>query len=236
MAHAGHPPCRNRLLRALPAAERDVLLALLEPVDLPLRRVLHAAGEPISHAYFVEGGVVSHVVPLEGGHAVEVGLVGPEGMVGLALALGGEASPTEAMVQVPDRALRLPAAALRDAMAGGGALPGLLLRQVLALHAQVARTAACNARHPLEGRLARWLLMVHDRVTGDGLPLTHEFIAMMLGVRRPGVGTALAMLEHSGAIAGHRGHVVVLDRARLEEASCECYPALRHALAALLPG
>lgn len=227
---------QNHILQALPSAECDRLLAQAEPVDLPFHQVLHEAGEPIRHVYFVEQGMISQLVLLEGGQEQEVGLVSREGLVGLVAALGAETSFTESMVQVPGSALRLPVAALRQEMARDGALPGLLSCSMLALHIQVTQTAACNGRHSLDERLARWLLMVHDRTDGDELPITQEFMSMMLGVRRAGVSTAVGTLEKTGAISHSRGSITVLDRARLEAASCECYAAAKWAIEPLLPG
>ncbi|HYC01882.1 MAG TPA: Crp/Fnr family transcriptional regulator [Azospirillaceae bacterium] len=218
---------QNRLLLALPPDDRAQLLALLEPVRLAHKQVLHDAGEPIGHVYFIEEGVVSLVVPLEGGQEIEVGLLDREGMVGLPVVLGQAVAPTQALVQVPGRALRLPAARLRAEIARGGPLLALLLRAVAELHAQVVQTAACNARHNLVERLARWLLMLHDRISGDDIPITHEMIATLLGVRRSGITVAVSTLEKADAISHDRGIIKVLDRPRLEEASCECYGAVR---------
>lgn len=217
---------QNGLLLALPLAERARLFTLLRPVDLPRGRVLHGAGAPITHVHFVESGVVSHVALVDGGQEVEVGLVGREGVVGFALALGDGASNLEAMVQMPGHALRMPAAAFRAELALGGPLPALVLGCVQTMLAQATQVAACNARHPLPGRLARWLLMARDRVDADTMPLTHEFMAMMLGVRRAGVTEAVGALERVGAIRLGRANVTVLDRARLEAASCGCYADL----------
>jgi CRP-like cAMP-binding protein len=171
--------------------------------------------------------VVSLLAPLAGGELLEVGVVGREGLVGLPVLLGEDSSTTEALVQAPGTAWRVPAAELRRALETGAALRALLLRYVLAFHVQVAQTAACNARHALEERFARWLLMAHDRAEGDAFPLTQEFAAMMLGVRRAGVSVAAAVLQKAGAIAYAHGRVAVLDRAGLEAASCECYGTVR---------
>ncbi|WP_162937480.1 Crp/Fnr family transcriptional regulator [Indioceanicola profundi] len=220
-------PVQNRILLALTAADRDRLLGVLEPVELPLHQVLHEAGESIRHVYFVEDGVVSQLAPLEGGQEIEVGLIDREGLVGFAAALGAETTNTEAMVQMPGRALRMSAEALRAEMERGGLVPARILRFVHTMLVQTSQVAACNIRHTLDERLARWFLMMHDRAHVDRMPITHEFMAMMLGVRRAGVTVAVNTLAKSGAIAQERGFVNVLDRSRLEGASCECYQAIR---------
>ena len=227
---------KNRLLAALPPEMRNDLARRLESVELPHRLVLHEAGEPITHVYFVEAGVVSQLALLEGGQEIEVGLIDREGVVGFAVALGGRTSPVEAMVQVPGRALRMTADDLRAEMARGGPLPAAVLRSVLSMSIQTTQVAACNVRHGLDERLARWLLMMHDRVREDCMPITHEFIAMMLGVRRAGVTLAVGALEKAGAIERGRGTVTVIDRSRLEAASCECYGTIRRETETLLNG
>ena len=213
----------NQLLSALPPPERARLMARMEPVELALRQVLQEPGDPIAQVYFIERGVVSLTLPLEGGVMAEVGLLNSEGMVGYQVALGAEVATSEAVVQVPGTGLRLSAADLRTELARGGLLQKLLLRCALTMHIQISRTAACNARHTLEERLARWLLMLQDKVMADVLPVTHELIAMMLGVRRPGVSVAVGMLERMNAISHDRGSITVKDRERLQLAACECY-------------
>lgn len=229
-------PPANSLLQALPAEDCAHLLARLEPVELPLRMVLHRPGDPIEHVYFIEEGIVSLIIILGDGQEAEVGLIGrQDGAVGLAAALGNFRATTEALVQVPGRALRLPLEALRAEMTRRPALTAELQRFLLVQYLHVMQTAACNGRHSLEERLARWLLMMHDRVGRDELPTTHEFVAKMLSVRRAGVTVAVAMLEQAGAISHARGSVTVLDRHRLEGASCECYAAVQRAIEPLLP-
>ncbi len=221
------PAVRNRLLAALPPDAFAALAPALRPVGLDLKRTLHRPGRPIGAVHFPDSGAVSLLAPLEGGELLEVGVVGREGLVGLPVVLGEDSSTTEALVQAPGTAWRVPAAALRRALEAGPALRALLLRYVQAFHAQVAQTAACNARHPLEARFARWLLTAHDRAEGDEFPLTQEFAAMMLGVRRAGVSVAAAVLQKAGVIAYAHGRVAVLDRAGLEAAACECYGTVR---------
>ncbi|WP_149539165.1 Crp/Fnr family transcriptional regulator [Siccirubricoccus phaeus] len=224
----------NRLLRALPEAEFARLAPALELLDLPLGRTLFPAEGEVDAAWFVETGTVSMLARLEEGGLMEVGIVGPEGMAGLPLVFGTGVSPIEALVQVPGRSLRIAGAAFRRALAESPALLPLLLRYAQVFYAQVTQAAACNGNHTLEQRLARWLLMVHDRVMGDELPLTQEFLAQMLGVRRPGVTIAAGILQNAGLIRHRRGHVTILDRDGLENASCECYGAIRRLTARLL--
>ncbi|HYC05108.1 MAG TPA: Crp/Fnr family transcriptional regulator [Azospirillaceae bacterium] len=224
---AGIP--ENLLLRTLPPADRDALLARLEPVELAFRQILHEAGAPITHVYFIEAGIVSHLPQLEEGQAVEVGLTGPEGLVGLDVALGGGTAVTRALVQVPGRALRMTAEALRAEMANGGPLAAAILLFVRSMYAQTAQVAACNARHGLIERMTRWLLMMHDRIRENRMPLTHDLISKMLGVRRSGVTLAIGALNKVGAVSQSRGTVTVLDRPGLEAAACGCYGVIRRA-------
>jgi CRP-like cAMP-binding protein len=226
---------RNRLLAALPPDVLSALRPRLEAVELPLRRVLHVPGKPIEAVYFPETGYVSMLAYLESGDAAEVGLVGREGMVGLPVLLGAECDDIEAMVQNPGTALRIDAAAFREALDRTPALRNLLLRYALVHHGQVARTAACNGRHHIDQRLARWLLMAHGRTTGnDKFPMTHEFLSMMLGVRRAGITVAAGQLQKAGFIHYDRGCIEVTDRSGLESAACDCYGIVRRAYDALL--
>ena len=214
---------RNRLLRLLPLADLERLLPRLEPVELSLKSVLLEPGAAIESVHFVETGTVSIIAMLDDGTRVEVGLVGPEGLVGISLLLGAPIAPLEGMVQVSGTALRLPAAAFRATLAEMPALLGVLLRYVDAFHVQVSQTAACNGRHQIEQRLARWLLMTHDRVESDSFQMTQEFMSTMLGVQRPGVTLAIGALQRAGLVQHDKGSVRVLNRPGLEAASCECY-------------
>ena len=206
----------------------------MKPVELPLRQILHAAGEPIDAVYFPETGYASMLASLEDGDAAEVGLIGREGMVGLPVLLGADHDDIEAMVQSPGTALRMSTAAFREALERIPALRVLLLRYALVHHGQVARTAACNGRHHTDQRLARWLLMAHDRAEGDEFPMTHEFLSMMLGVRRAGITVAAGQLQKAGFIRYERGRMEVTDRPGLESAACECYGVVRRAFDDLL--
>jgi CRP-like cAMP-binding protein len=225
---------RNQLLAALPPDDFALLKGSLRPFDLILKQFLHASDQPIETVYFPERGMVSMVAVLEGGQLMEVGLVGREGMVGLPVVLGAESASTEAMVQAAGAALSLPAATLVEALEGSPALKALLLRYMQAFHVQVTQTAACNGRHPVEERLARWLLLAHDRAESDTFPMTQEFIATMLGVRRAGVSVAAGILQRTGVINHMHGHVAILDRPGLERTSCECYAAVRRRCERLL--
>ena len=239
MAHPTQhrPSVRNGLLAALPPEDWARLEPRLEAVELPFDQTVHAADGPVDAAFFVETGMVSHLVTLEGGEQVEAGIAGPEGLVGLPLVYGDTHSLTEARVQMEGTALRLGAAAFRAEMERSAAFRALLLRYALAFQAQVTLTAACNARHAIEQRLARWLLIAHDRAGADEFPMTHEFLSMMLGVRRPGVTIAAGMLQKAGLVRYARGRMAVADRPGLEAASCECYHTVRHEHARLLgPG
>ena len=238
MAHPTQhrPSVRNGLLAALPPEDWARLEPRLEAVELPFDQTVHAADGPVDAAFFVETGMVSHLVTLEGGEQVEAGIAGPEGLVGLPLVYGDTHSLTEARVQMEGTALRLGAAAFRAEMERSAAFRALL-RYALAFQAQVTLTAACNARHAIEQRLARWLLIAHDRAGADEFPMTHEFLSMMLGVRRPGVTIAAGMLQKAGLVRYARGRMAVADRPGLEAASCECYHTVRHEHARLLgPG
>ena len=222
------PRCTsNRLLSFLPSTDLEQLWPQLELVKLPTKSVLLAMDTAVGSAYFVEAGVVSMIAVMADGAQVEVGLVGPEGMIGLSLLLGASTSPLEGLVQVGGTALRLPATVFRAASAEMPSFLKLLLRYVDTFFFQVAQTAACNGRHRIEQRLARWLLMMHDRVEGDGFPMTQEFMSAMLGVRRAGVTVAIAALQRANLVQHHKGNARVLDRPGLEAASCECYDAIQ---------
>jgi len=221
---------RNRLLAALPPEDLARLWPQLEAVDLSLRQVLSAPGKPITAVYFPETGYVSMLAYLKGGDAIEVGVVGNEGVVGLPVLLGDDSDDCEAMVQNPGTALRMDTAAFRAELDRTLAFRTLLLRFALFQHRQVMRTAACNGRHHTDQRLARWLLTAHDRAEGGPFAMTHEFLAVVLGVRRAGITVAAGQFQEEGLIHYERGRMRVTDRPGLEAAACECYGVARLAL------
>ena len=228
MAQIEQSAVRNRLLAALPPADFRLLAPALTPVDLPLRQILMEADEPISAAYFIETGMASYVGYLVGGEIQEIGVIGAEGMVGLPLVFGAKHAIHGALIQMQGTALRIDATSLKRAFRESEAIQDLLSRSMLALHAQVAQTAVCNVHHVLEERLARWLLIGHDRADGDTFPMTHEFMSIMLGVRRAGVTITAGALKQAGLIQYTHGQVTVLDRQGLEGAACECYGIVQH--------
>lgn len=213
----------NRLLAALPAEDLAGLQPHLELVTLSPGETLLQPDVLIQHVYFLQHGLVSLVHRMEEGDVVQTGLVGSEGMVGALAPLGASAFSGEAMVQIGGPALRVRATTLRLEVALRPALRDLLLRYVQALFAQVTQSVACNSRHVLQSRLARWLLMAHDFVDLNELPITHEFLATMLGVRRAGVTQGLTSLKAAGLVDTARRKIVILDRPGLEHTSCECY-------------
>ena len=216
---------RNRLLDSLGRAERAVVLADCEPVELQFAAVLCEPGDRIRDAYFPLSGSIALIALADRRAALEVGSIGNEGMFGFPLALGRQRQPLRAIVESPGEALRIDAARLREHLTK---LPGLqreLQRQLSDLLSQLARAAACNRFHVVEARLARWLLMSQDRAQSDEIDLTHEFVASMLGVRRVGVTQAAGALQRRRLIRYRRGHVTILNRSGLEAASCSCYSA-----------
>lgn len=223
MSTESRAPVQNRILATLPPAEYDRLSKHLIPVSLPLGETLYQTEEEISSVYFVNSGVVSLVANLKDGGSVEVGLVGNDGMVGLSIVLGDNISPNQAIVQIASGGMKLSARVLREELTRDGTILSLLLRSTLAMLKQVSQTAACNSSHSVGERLARWLLMCHDRVPGNELMLTQEFIGQMLGIRRSGVSEAAIVLQSRGLIVYSRGHITVINRPGLEEFACECY-------------
>jgi CRP-like cAMP-binding protein len=222
-----HSTPSNRLLAKLPPRECQRLMPHLRPVELGFKDVLFDPDEPIRHAYFPTAGVVSIVSVMQDGKVIEVGTIGDEGVVGGPVLLGADAAPYQCLVQVPGRALRGPVGVLRREADQDGPIRELLLQYQATFLTQVMQGVACNGLHPVGQRLCRWLLMAHDRVHADELPLTHDFLAQMLGVRRTSVGDVLASLQDQGLVRSGRSKVVVLDRAGLEAASCECYRVIR---------
>lgn len=227
---------RNRLLAALPPDERERLHAGLELVRLKFRQVLFEPNRTIEHVYFPENAVVSILGIMEDGSAVETGTVGNEGMAGVPVFLGAMQMAGQAFVQIPGTAWRMPSAALREEVRRGSTLARLLGRYTQALFTLVAQSSACNRKHPLEERCARWLLMTHDRVEGDTFELTQHFLSQMLGVRRATVNEAAGALQARGLIEYSRGRITILDRAGLEAASCACYAIIQGEFARMLDG
>ena len=203
-------------------------------VPLILKEVLHGAGDPIEHVYFPGGGFCSELTVLASGDMVEVATIGREGMVGIFAADDGERAPSVSMVQAAaDTCYRLPAARFREEMDRRGAFHALMTRYMHAHVGLIMQSTACNAGHNVEQRLARWLLMAHDRVGLNDFPLTQEFLAMMLGVTRPSVTIVAGTLQKAGLITYHRGRITIVDREKLESASCECYRVVVRLLASV---
>jgi CRP-like cAMP-binding protein len=218
---------KNRLLRALPPDLLSRLLPRMRPVSLLLRDSLMVPETSVNAAYFVESGWVSLVTSLDDGTQAEVGLIGNEGMVGLPLVTGVNTAFVEAFVQADGAALRMEARVFRAAMEEEPVLRTVLFRYLEAMTAQISQTAACNGRHDLEQRLARWLLMAHDRAEGDEIQITQEFLALMLCVYRPSVSVVASTLQRAGMIRYGRGHITILDRKGLEETACDCYRVVK---------
>jgi CRP-like cAMP-binding protein len=218
----------NRILLAIPDDEFMAVRPLLEEVEMPQHKVFYEQGDKIEHAYFLNQGMVSLVVSVHDGRSVEVGITGAEGIVGAPLAFGFESAPMRAIMQISGRGLRIASSTLEDAIHRAPFLKALVERYVMMQQLQVAQLAACNRLHDMDQRLARWLLMCQDRIDSENLPLTHEFLAQMLGSGRPTVTIAAGVLERAGLIQNTRGSVKILNRKRLEDAACECYRAIQN--------
>ncbi|MDT5121349.1 MAG: hypothetical protein QOC96_831 [Acidobacteriota bacterium] len=221
------PPIQNQLLAALPDKEYKRLLPHLESVSLSFMEVLYESGEPITHIYFPNDGLISLLIVMEDETPREVGLIGNEGMLGTAVVLGMKTTPIRALIQMPGSAVRMKAQALREELKPGGRLQSVLQRYTHALFTQVSQSAACTGSHELKPRLARWLMMTHDRAPGDEFVMKHEFMAMMLGVTRSMVTRVAGSLQNEKMIRYTRGQVTILDRSRLEATACECYGAVK---------
>lgn len=217
---------RNRILASLPAGEFRALAPRLAPAALAAGEVLYGAEDAVRHVYFVEGGLISLLSTLADGTAIEVSAVGREGLGGLSAVLGGEASAHQAAVQVGGRALRMRADDAREAFQTLPYFRGRVLGYARLTLTQISQTAVCNALHTVEERLARWLLMCGRRLERDALPVTHEFLSHMLGVRRSGVTVATGILQRGGLIRHSRGRIIILDAGGLRDASCECFRVL----------
>jgi len=228
-------PAQNHLLDALPPAEAKRWMPLLEPVDLPLGSVLYESGGALAHVYFPTTAIISLLYVMENGASAEIAIVGNEGIVGVSLFMGGESTPSRAVVQSAGHGFRLKANTMKEEFDRAGPVLHLLLRYTQALITQMAQTAVCNRHHTLDQQLCRWLLLSLDRLEGNQLVMTQELIANMLGVRREGVTEGALKLQHAGLIRYTRGHITVLDRNGLEKRSCECYSVVKKEYARLLP-
>lgn len=218
---------KNRILAALSDGEYQRLAPHLEKVELRHAHVLYEMGGPVEYAYFPFNAMISLVTQMTNGSIVEVGLVGNDGMSGIAALMGKETSPERAIVQIPNGGARLKFSVVKEEFKRGGELQHHLLAYARRFMRQVSQTAACNASHTTEERLSRWLLMCQDRVNSDELKLTQEFISEMLGTRRATVSVAAMVLQTDGYIKYNRGQIKIIDRAGLESFTCECYQALK---------
>ena len=228
-------PRKNHLLAALPADEWARWLPALEPVDMPLGEVMYESGTAMSHVYFPTTSIVSLLYVMEDGASAEIAVVGNEGIVGISLFMGGETTPSRAVVQSAGQGFRMRGQALKEEFNRAGPVLHLLLRYTQALITQMAQTAVCNRHHSLDQQLCRWLLLSLDRLQANELVMTQELIANMLGVRREGVTEAAANLQRAGLIQYRRGHITVVDRAGLEQRTCECYAVVKKEYERLLP-
>jgi len=233
MFHA-HDPTQNHLLAALPPQEMERLFPLLELISLPLGKALYEPGGRMRHVCFPVDCIVSLLCVMEDGASTEIAVVGNEGIVGISIFMGGETTPSRAIVQSAGMAYQLKGQTLKDEFDRGGAMQHLLLRYTQALLTQMAQTAVCNRHHSLDQQLCRWLLLSLDRLQSTELVMTQELIANMLGVRREGVTEAAGHLQEAGLIRYRRGHITVVDRAGLEKRVCECYMVVRREYQRLL--
>jgi CRP-like cAMP-binding protein len=234
--HSPPLPTRNFILDALSPDEYEHLAVHLEPVALRAGEVLYDPEEPVTHVYFPNQGTVSVVSVFEDGAGVEVSMVGNEGMFGINVVLGSISAPLKAVVQLEGNALRMRADVVRREFKAGGQFHDVLLRYTQAFIIQIAQNAACNNSHPVEGRLAKWLLTCQDRAHSDELGLTHEFISEMMGVRRAGITEAAGRLQDSGFIRYRRGRIHILDRRGLEAVACVCHAIVKKEFDRLLSG
>ena len=226
-ASASNTPKDNQLLAALPGASLEALLPSLEAVPLPLGMVVYESGGEQRYVYFPTSSIVSLLYVLADGSSAEIAVTGNEGVVGISLFMGGETTPSRAVVQSAGHGYRLRGDVLRREFESGGALQHLLLRYTQALITQMTQTAVCNRHHAVDQQLCRWLLLSLDRLPGNELVMTQELIANMLGVRREGVTEAAGKLQEEGLIRYSRGHITILDRRQLEARVCECYAVVK---------
>jgi CRP-like cAMP-binding protein len=230
-----HNPKQNHLLDALPAADYARLLPNLELIPMPLGWAVYESGGHLGYLYFPTTSIVSLLYVMESGASAEIAITGNEGLVGISLFMGGESTSSRAVVQSAGNGYRLRASVLKKEFALGGTLQHLALRYTQALITQMAQTAVCNRHHALDQQLCRWLLLSLDRLQGTELVMTQELIANMLGVRREGVTEAAGKLQVAGLIQYSRGHIKVMDRAKLEKRVCECYAVVKKEFDRLLP-
>lgn len=228
-------PLQNYLLAALPAEIQERMFPYLELVPMPLGKVLYESGDKLRHMYFPIDSIVSLLYVMESGASAEIALVGNEGLIGVALFMGGESTPSRAVVQSAGFAYRLLGQRLKDEFQRHDELLLLMLRYTQSLITQMAQTAVCNRHHSVDQQVCRFLLLSLDRLPGNQLAMTQELIANMLGVRREGVTEAAGKLQKLGVIEYSRGHITVLDRPQLEQLSCECYAVVRKETDRLLP-
>ena len=226
-AQGSHSPEQNRLLAALAPDERERIFPHLQLVALPLGKALYESGDLLRHVYFPADAIVSLLYVLESGASAEIAVVGNEGLIGIALFMGGETTPSRAVVQSAGHAYRLVGQRLKDEFHRNGGVQLRLLRYTQALITQMAQTAVCNRHHSVDQQLCRWLLLSLDRLSSNELVMTQELIANMLGVRREGVTEAAGRLQKLGLIKYSRGKITVLDRPGIEALSCECYAAVK---------
>jgi CRP-like cAMP-binding protein len=228
-------PQSNHILNALPPVERERLFPHLKLVPMPLGMVLYESGDTLRHIYFPTDSIVSLLYVLEDGASAEIAVVGNEGAIGVALFMGGETTPSRAIVQSAGSAYRLTGRRLKQEFNRHGQMLHVLLRYTQSLITQMAQTAVCNRHHSVDQQLCRWLLLSLDRLSTNQLKMTQELIANMLGVRREGVTEAAGKLQKQGVIRYSRGQITVLDRPRLEQLSCECYGVVKRETDRLLP-
>jgi CRP-like cAMP-binding protein len=229
-----HDPNRNHLLAALPAPDFERLALHLEPMAMPLGQMLYEPGGQLQHAYFPTSAIISLHYVTESGASASVAGVGNEGMVGVALFMGGNTTPSSAVVQTAGEAYRLERGRLKQEFDRSGSLQRLLLRYTQALMTQMSQSAVCNRHHSVEQQLCRWLLLTLDRVASGGIVMTQELVAALLGVRREGITQAAGNLQDAGVIRNRRGHITVLERAGLETRVCECYGVVKNEFGRLL--
>ena len=235
MVDTAHDLRRNHLLAALSAGALERVLPHLRLVAMPLGKVLYEPGDLLSHVYFPTDCIVSLLYVLTDGSSAEISVVGNEGVIGIALFMGGETTPSRALVQSGGHAYELHGQLLKNEFHRDGSMQLLLLRYTQALITQMAQTAVCNRHHSVDQQLCRWLLLSLDRLSGNRLTMTQELIANMLGVRREGVTEAAGKLQKLGVIKYQRGQITVMDRPRLEQLCCECYAVVRKESDRLLP-